>query len=131
MRKRGLLHPELSRVLTAMGHTQSLVVADAGLPVPPEVERIDLALIPGTPAFLETTKAILEELQVESAVCAAEIKEKNPEVLKELVALLGDIPLSFISHEEFKTQTQGAEAVVRTGECTPYANVLLKAGVIF
>jgi D-ribose pyranase len=36
-----------------------------------------------------------------------------------------------IPHEEFKARTAAARAVVRTGEFTPYANVILIAGVTF
>jgi D-ribose pyranase len=131
MRKTGLLHPELCRTITAMGHTDSLVVADAGLPIPKGVERIDLALVPGLPGFLSTVESILAEFKVESAICAEEIVTLNPIVLEGLQALLGDIPLHFIPHEGFKRKTGEASAVVRSGECTPYANVILVAGVTF
>ncbi|THB64083.1 MAG: D-ribose pyranase [Desulfovibrio sp.] len=131
MRKSGLLNPELARVITAMGHTDTLVVADAGLPIPESVERIDLALLPGVPGFIQTTQAILAELQVESALVAEEIKAKNPKALAGLSKLLGNIPLAFVPHEEFKALTRDAACVARTGECSPYANVILVAGVIF
>ena len=36
-----------------------------------------------------------------------------------------------VSHEEFKRRSATARAVVRTGECTPYANIMLIAGVAF
>jgi D-ribose pyranase len=45
MRKSGVLHARLAAVLTELGHTDLLVVADAGLPIPPGVERIDLAVV--------------------------------------------------------------------------------------
>jgi len=134
MRKTGLLHPALTEAITAMGHTQTLAVADAGLPIPEGPERIDLALVPGAPSFLETVKAILAEFQVEAALCAEEITEKNPTVLaglRELLRANGDIPLRFVPHEAFKAQTAEARCVVRTGECSPYANVLFTAGVTF
>lgn len=131
MRKSGLLHPELTRVLTGMGHKDTLVVADAGLPITMGLERIDLALVPGVPGFLETAKAILSEFKVESAICASEIKERNPDVLNGLRELLGNIPLDFTSHEELKKMSRNATGIVRTGECTPYANVILVAEVTF
>ena len=131
MRKEGLLHPELCRTITAMGHTDTLVVADAGLPIPKGVVRIDLALVPGLPGFLHTVESILAEFKVESALCAEEIVTHNRELLKGLQKLLGDIPLHFVNHEEFKRKTGDAAAVVRSGECTPYANVILVAGVSF
>ena len=65
MKKQGLLHPELCRTITAMGHTDTLVVADAGLPIPNGIARIDLALVPGMPGFLTTLEAILAEFEVD------------------------------------------------------------------
>jgi len=131
MKKQGLLHAELCRTITAMGHTDTLVVADAGLPVPGGVDLMDLALIPGLPGFLDTLEAILAEFEVESALCAKEIMDHNPQILAGLRKLLGEIPLQFVTHDSFKRKTGDAGAVVRTGECTPYANILLVAGVTF
>ena len=131
MRTSGLLHARLSAVLTELGHTDVLVVADAGLPVPPGVERIDLALVPGVPGFLQTLDAILRELAVDSAVIAEEMVERSPEVHRETLRLLGERPVRMVTHEELKRRSASARAVVRTGECTPYANVLLVAGVTF
>lgn len=108
-----------------------LVIADAGLPVPPGVMRIDLALKEGIPTFLETTEAVLEEMQVERAVIASEISGHSPEIEVALRDLMGEVPLKMVSHEEFKRATANARAIVRTGEFSPYANVILVAGVVF
>lgn len=126
-----LLHGRLVAVLTELGHTDTLVIADAGLPIPPGVERIDLALVPSVPGFLQTLQAILAELAVESAVLAEEMADRAPELNREAQRLLGERPVRVVSHEEFKQLTASARAVVRTGECTPYANVVLVAGVTF
>jgi D-ribose pyranase len=131
VRNLGLLHPELVKTITAMGHTDTLVVADAGLPIPKGVTRIDLALVPGVPGFLDTVKSILTEFKVESALCAEEIVTRNRTLYEGLQTLLGEIPLHFVTHEAFKRKTGAAAAVVRSGECTPYANVMLVAGVSF
>jgi len=44
MKKSGLLNPQLCAAVARLGHTQTFVVADAGLPIPHEVPVIDLAL---------------------------------------------------------------------------------------
>lgn len=132
MRKHGsLLHGRLAGLLAELGHTDALVVADAGLPVPAGVERIDLALVPSVPGFLETVQAVLDELAVESAVVAEEMAARSPALYAELAASFGSLPVRAVPHDEFKRLTAGARAVVRTGECTPYANVILVAGVTF
>ena len=131
MKKQGILHPELSDLIASMGHTDALVVADAGLPIPDELWRIDLALTQGIPPFLDTVRAILAELEVQEVIVAEELSSKSPELYEHLRALLGDIPISAVPHEEFKERTCDARGIVRTGEFTPYANVLLISGVVF
>jgi D-ribose pyranase len=131
MKKRGILQHELSEVIATLGHSDSLVIADAGLPIPPEVKRIDLAITEGVPKFMQVLGAVLQDVQVERVILAREMGEKSPQLRHELATLLGSIPVEEISHEEFKQMTHHARAVVRTGEFTPYANVILISGVVF
>jgi D-ribose pyranase len=131
MKDRGILHPRLAAVLAAMGHGDVLCVADAGLPVPPDVERIDLAYSPGEPAFASVVTAILRELRVEAYTVAREAASSCPQLLDELAAHLPDARVEEVPHEQLKARSRHARAVVRTGEFTPYANVLLRSGVDF
>jgi D-ribose pyranase len=131
MKKTTLLNSELSYVIATLGHMQTLVVADAGLPIPPETERIDLALTKGVPGAVETLKVILEEMQVEKIILAEEVKKHNPQFLKAVKKLLPGVPMEFETHLIFKEMTSNAQAVVRTGEFSPYANVILVSGVVF
>lgn len=131
MKKTAILNSELSYVIATLGHMQTLVVADAGLPIPPETERIDLALTKGVPGAIETLKVILEEMQVEKIILAEEVKKHNPQFLKAVKKLLPDVAMEFESHLIFKEMTSSAQAVVRTGEFSPYANVILVSGVVF
>jgi D-ribose pyranase len=131
MKKVGTLNQPLSEVIAGLGHMDQLVIGDAGLPIPIETQRIDLALTQGVPTFLETLKVILEEVQVESALIAEEMIAVSPDLYEQVKKLLADIPLKTIPHNEFKGQTASARAVVRTGEFTPYANIILVSGVVF
>ncbi|OHD73110.1 MAG: D-ribose pyranase [Spirochaetes bacterium RBG_16_67_19] len=131
MKKSGILHPELARVIASLGHGDGLCIADAGLPVPAGVLRIDLALAPGLPAFLPVLEAILGEMAVESAVIAEELPARSPAMHREIERRLGQTPIQTVAHERFKQLTAGCRAVVRTGEFTPYANIILKSGVVF
>ena len=134
MKKIGTLNSRLSGVIAEMGHTDTLAVADAGLPIPPETERIDLALTRGVPGFLQTLHAVLEELEVEEVVLAEEIKtatSSSTELCELLHTIFKEVPIRFIPHEDFKQQLPACRAVVRTGECTPYANIILSSGVKF
>ncbi len=131
MKKIGILNQPISSVIAGLGHTDTLVIADAGLPIPPGTQRIDLALTEGIPTFLDTLRAILTEMQVERAIVAEEMIDASPQVYKALGEILGDVPIETVTHLIFKEQTRSARAVIRTGEFTPYANVILVAGVVF
>lgn len=131
MKKCGILNQPISEVIAGMGHGDMLVIADCGLPIPSGVRRIDMALLPGVPSFLQTLGAVLEELQVESVVVAEEMSTVSPDLDKGIKNIIVDMPVSVVSHEEFKVMTKQAVAVIRTGECTPYANIILRSGVTF
>ena len=131
MKKTGILNQPISSVVASLGHTDTLVIADAGLPVPPETQRIDLALTEGIPTFLDTLRIVLTEMQVERAVVAEEMLDASPKVYEAIKEMLGDVPIETVTHLIFKEQTRSARAVIRTGEFTPYANVILTAGVVF
>ncbi|MED4354311.1 D-ribose pyranase [Schinkia azotoformans] len=131
MKKNGILNSHIASVLAELGHTDTIVIADCGLPIPSGVKRIDLSLKIGVPSFLETLNTIIQDMEVEAAILATEIQEKNPSINKSIEDLLADKELSYVSHEQFKQLTKEAKVVIRTGEATPYANIILQAGVIF
>lgn len=129
MYKFGTLNSEISCVLSRLGHTDEIVIADCGLPIPDGVKRIDIALKEGTPSFEEVYEELMYHMAVEQVVVAREMVEEN-EALYQKVK--NDFPtLEMVSHEKFKKQTRHAKAIIRTGEATPYANIILKSGVIF
>ena len=134
MRRTGLLNTDLLRVISTAGHGQTVVIADAGLPMPAGVHCIDLAVVPGLPSFLDVAEAVLAELVVESAVVADELPVRNPAVAAGIRALLqvrGIVEVGSVPHVQFKQLSAAALAIVRTGESTPFANVILTAGVPF
>jgi D-ribose pyranase len=131
MKKTGLLNQPISSVIAGMGHMDTLVVADAGLPIPPQTQRIDLALTAGTPSFLATLRAVLTEMEVEKVIIAEEMLAVSPAVYEAVEELLGDVPIEMVTHRMLKDMTRSARAVIRTGEFTPFANIILVAGVVF
>lgn len=131
MKKIGIIHSELSRLISELGHTDTIVIADSGLPIPPGVKRIDLALKRGVPGYLETLETIMEEMQIERYTVADEMSQVSPEIFERTRLTLEDAEAHSVSHERFKELTRLAKAVIRTGEHTAYANVILHAGVTF
>lgn len=125
------IHPQLSRIISELGHFDELFVTDAGLPIPVGAERVDLAYRKGQPPFLDVLDTVLAEIVIEAAVMPAEVAEASPHMLaavRERLEPLG-IEVQLIPHADYKARSRGARAFVRSGEYTPYANVALIAGV--
>lgn len=134
MKKTALLNIELSKVIASLGHGDIVMIVDAGMPVPPGVPLIDLALTRGVPDFVSVLDVVLSEMQVESHVLANEMINVKPPALHVLESLNLDNQLGeqrWVSHEALKALSRTAKAVIRTGECQPYSNVALVAGVVF
>lgn len=133
MKKSGVLNAQLAHVIASMGHTDKLVICDSGFPIPWNEEVIDLALTKNIPRFIETLKVVLSELQVEQAIIAEEMSSVNNSVFQQARDLLENAAIEQVPYEKFKrfTRGDGNSAFVRTGEMTPYANVILVSGVKF
>ena len=129
MKKQGILNRELAGIFAKLGHTDQIVIADCGLPIPDGVTCTDLAYKLGEPSFLSILDVVLEDLKVEKAILAQEIQTANAEVE---AAIKNNIDvLDYVTHEQFKQLTKEAKVIIRTGEITPYANIILQSGVIF
>ncbi len=131
MKKIGVLNSQLSALIASMGHGDYIVIGDAGLPVPQGVKCIDLVLKPGVPGFFETAEAVASELKVERIIIAEETEEVSPQIREALLQLFEGVEVEMISHEALKQRSKQAKAMVRTGEFTPYANVILVSGCLF
>ena len=127
MKRSGLLNPALARAVARLGHTNTFVVADCGLPIPRSVEVIDLSVVFGIPRFTDVLDALLAEVVSDGGIAADEVRGSEA---GRWIAERVD-PLEYVSHEELKRQVRDAEFVVRTGETTSYANVILRCGVPF
>ncbi len=129
MKRHGMINSHITKILTDLGHTDTIVIADAGLPVPGDVPKIDLSLKLGVPSFEDVVVAVLEDMATEKIVIASEMKERNQKAYELMEKQ--NILVEEVSHEQLKMLTSKAKVVIRTGEATPYANCILQAGVIF
>jgi D-ribose pyranase len=128
MKKGGVINQPIATVISGLGHSDTITIADAGLPIPDRTKRIDLALTTDVPSFIQTLQVVLEELFVEKAIVAEEMKSVSPQVYKALSEILADVPIELVPHLLFKEHTASSKAIIRTGEFTPYANVILIVG---
>ncbi len=139
MKKIALLNGRLSYEIACLGHGDSLTICDAGLPINKDTTRIDLALSAGIPSFLQTLEAVGSEMYIERAVLAVEIKTQNPALYATIIEWLekmselqnNQIKIDHVLHDSFKKLANQSKAIVRTGEFTPFANVILFSGVPF
>lgn len=129
MYKTGTLNSDISIVLSQLGHTDQILIADCGLPIPDDVKRIDLALTFGQPSFRDVYTEVSKHMAIETAIVAEEMKTHNAILFDDLN---DDIPnLNSVSHDELKLQSHHVKAIIRTGEATPYANIILQSAVLF
>lgn len=131
MKKTGILNVQLAGYIAGLGHKETFLIADAGMSIPKGVPIVDLALCAGVPTFEQTLKAVLVETKVEYYYFAEEIYDKNPKLLMLIQELLPDIEYQTMSHEALKEFTKDIKFAIRTGEFSPYPNVVLSAGVVF
>ena len=131
MKKRGILNAQLSYLLAALGHKDLFMIGDAGMPIPEGVEVVDLVLTAGVPTFKQVLDAVLDEVQVEGYCLAHEIKEFNPELEEYIKAGLPEAEVEYMPHEDLKKFSGKCRFAIRTGEFSPYPNVILRAGVVF
>lgn len=131
MKKHGFLSAPVAEMIATMGHTDRLVVCDAGFPVPPGVQRIDLAITNNLPAFPDVLRVLLGDLAVERFILAAETQAASPERYAQILNLLHGVPHEEVPHTDFKVLAREARAVIRTGDIIPYSNVILVSGVTY
>lgn len=128
MKRSGILNPALSRLLAETGHTDIITVCDRGFPVPPGCERLDLALVDDIPTVLDVLRAVHAEFVIDCIVVTEEMIAASPERYEALCREFAELRFMTVSHARFKQICPESRAVVRTGDTTPYANVMIVSG---
>lgn len=129
MKKVGVINSSLAGALAELGHTDLIVLTDAGFPVPKGVPRIDLALRPDSPRTRDVVEVIDQEIVVEALVVAEEAKQFSSYFVEWLQEKFPDAPIEFLPHVEFKKLSADGKFMVRSGDITPYSNVIVRVGV--
>lgn len=131
MKKRGIINIQLAGFIAGLGHKDTFVIGDAGLPIPKDIPIVDLALCGGVPSFVQVLKAVLEEVEVEYYCLAEEITTYNQGIYEVIQSSLQEVSFEMVPHVQFKEATKNVKFAIRTGEFTPYPNIILRAGVAF
>src|SRR6266498_1201519 len=128
MKKGGILHPGICELLAATGHTDCITICDRGFPVPDGPQRIDLALVDNIPTVLDVLRAVAAEFTFDRVVIAQEMTEVSPQHMEGIRSIVGDVPLEVIPHLELKHLSRTAKATIRTGDITPWGNIIIVSG---
>jgi len=128
LKKTGILHPALNRILAETGHTDLLTICDRGFPVPPGPERVDLALTDDIPTVLDVLRAIDREFVIDKVIVTDEMKEASPSRYAQLEAEFPHLAFMSVAHQRFKDICVESRAVIRTGDTVPYANLMIVSG---
>ncbi|MDD7305255.1 MAG: D-ribose pyranase [Peptoniphilaceae bacterium] len=130
MKLNGILNSQISKGLSDLGHTDLIAIGDCGLPIAND-KKIDISLKLGVPSFIDVLEEVLKDFSVEKYILASEIKTYNANQDEKIKQILAGVDYTYISHEEFKEKLKDVKFVIRTGENTPYSNIILQAKNIF
>jgi D-ribose pyranase len=131
MLKTGILNPQINALLARVRHTNLLVVADRGFPYWPTIETVDLALVDDIPTVLQVLAAIRQNFDISQIYMAEEFRaENNMQTQARFAQATKGIPLTFEPHIQFKTRVPLAVGLIRSGDTTQYANMILVSGRI-
>jgi len=129
MRETGIVNRDICDVLSGLGHTDELIVCDAGFAIPAGVRTVDISLGENKPTVPEVLSELRKHFSVEKLVLAEETRRTGPTRFAALARSFGDgIPVETIPQTEFRARARGVKAVIRTGDFTAYSNILLVSG---
>ncbi|HCG75713.1 MULTISPECIES: D-ribose pyranase [Staphylococcus] len=134
MKKTEVLNSHISQAISTLGHYDLLTINDAGMPIPNDDKRIDIAVTKGLPRFIDVLENVLTEVEIQKIYLAEEIKTHNSKQLKAIKQLINEhVIIEFIPHSKMKEMLQSPlnEGNIRTGETTPFSNIILESNVTF
>jgi D-ribose pyranase len=128
MLKTGILNPQLNSLLSRVRHTNTLVISDRGFPFWPLIETVDISVVDDLPTVLQVVAALRPNFQIGKAWMAQEfLKQNSAKTRTAFEEALSGIDLTLESHIEFKKRIPHAIGLIRTGDTTQYANIILES----
>lgn len=128
MLQTGILNPHVLDLIARIRHTNTLVIADWAFPYWPEIETVDISLTQGIPMVLDVLDLLTPVFKIGRIWQAEEFLGVNlAETAARFGKSIGDIPLTREPHEDFKRRVPKAIGLIRTGDATPYGNLILES----
>ena len=129
MKEVGVLNRDIAEIISMMGHTDEMIVCDAGFAIPLGVKSVDISLAENEPTVVEVLEELVKYFSVEKLIFANETQEVSPSMFGKIVAIFDEnIAIETIPHTQFKQRSKNVTAIIRTGDFTAYTNVLLVSG---
>jgi len=129
MKEIGIVNRELARVLSEQGHGDLLMVVDAGFAIPKGADVVDISLSENCPMLIDTLTELKKFFSVEKLIFADATMDVSPTLYDNITQLFGEeVPVEIVSHPQIKEMSANVKAVIRTGDFTAYANVILVSG---
>lgn len=138
MRNGALLNSSITSLIGDLGHNDKIMIVDAGWPIPKEL-RYDICLTHGIPRLAQVFSVVADELSIERVIIDSEMRSHGPEVHAEIERIIAttakrqgeQIVIEHEPHSTFKEHARKVKGIIRTGECIPYCNLVIEAGLAF
>ena len=127
LKKSRILNPALLHALAGLGQNDYLVIANAAFPVDAGIPVVALSLVEGQPTLEQVLAVVAQELSIDSSITASELPDKDAACSAAIDELLPGLPRKEVMYEQVKVLAKHARAVVRTGDCRPYASLIVLA----
>jgi D-ribose pyranase len=128
MIRSGVLNPAINSLISRVRHTNTLVIADRGFPFWPTIETVDISLVDDIPRVVEVLNAIRANFSVGRAFMAEEFRSFNSRKTRlNFEGALTGVEVNYEPHIEFKKRVSSAIGLIRTGDTTQYANIILES----
>ena len=127
----GILNPHVLDLIARIRHTNTLVISDWAFPYWPEIETVDISLTHNIPTVLDVLNVLKQNFKIGKIWQAEEFLATNSvESIKAFDDSFAEIPnvsVSRLAHNDFKKMVPSAIGLIRTGDATPYGNIILES----
>ncbi len=123
----GLLNRDIVAELAKMGHTDRILIADAGLAIPNTTKVIDVSLDVDVPTTIDVLKVLLKHFSVEKIILSQATIDVSPSRYEEYLSLFDkNMPCEIVEHSTLRnTLTKQVKFAIRTGDFTANSNIIL------
>ena len=127
MTETGILNREIAAQIAKMGHTDMMLIADAGLAVPNTTPVIDISLKENIPTSIEVLEEVLKHFSVEKIIYSQATVDVSQSREKEFIKHFDEnVEVEVVPHALLRDElTRKVKFVIRTGDFTANSNIIL------